>query len=221
MRIALFGGTFDPVHRGHLAVARAATRRYRLDRVLFAPADLPPHKRERPLTHFYHRLAMLALAISGEGRFVVSAVDAAGKRTRASYSVETVRRLKRSLTKGDRLFFLIGMDAFRDIATWHRPEALLKECDFIVASRPGFALRDALDALPVRLRRKAATDRKRAAIALGKTTVYLMGGVRVPVSASEVRAAARRGKSLAGLVPAPVAEYIQKTGLYRSKRKQD
>ncbi|HXE92036.1 MAG TPA: nicotinate-nucleotide adenylyltransferase [Terriglobales bacterium] len=215
MRIALFGGTFDPVHRGHLAVARAAIRRYRLDRVLFAPADLPPHKLKRPLTPFFHRLAMLALAVSGEGRFVVSAVDAAGKRTRASYSIETVRRLKRRLGKRDRLFFLIGMDAFKDIATWYRPEALLKECDFIVASRPGFSLKDAFDALPLRLKPKAIVDRKRHAIALGKTTVYLMGGVRVPVSATEVRAAARRGKSLATLVPARVAAYIRRAGLYK------
>lgn len=215
MRIALFGGTFDPVHRGHLAVARRAVRRYRLDRVLFAPADLPPHKLKRPLTPFFHRLAMLALAVSGEGRFVVSAVDAAGKRTRASYSIETVRRLKRHLKKGDRLSFLIGMDAFKDIAIWHRPEALLQECDFVVASRPGFSLKDAFDALPARLRRKAVPDRKRQAIALGKTTVYLMGGVRVPVSATQVRAAARRGRSLKGMVPAAVAKYIKRASLYR------
>lgn len=215
MRIALFGGTFDPVHRGHLAVARRAVRRYRLDRVLFAPADLPPHKLKRPLTPFFHRLAMLALAVSGEGRFVVSAVDAAGKRTRASYSIETVRRLKRHLKKGDRLSFLIGMDAFKDIAIWHRPEALLQECDFVVASRPGFSLKDAFDALPARLRRKAVPDRKRQAIALGKTTVYLMGGVRVPVSATQVRAAARRGQALKGMVPAAVAKYIKRASLYR------
>jgi nicotinate-nucleotide adenylyltransferase len=216
LRIALFGGTFDPVHRGHLAVAREAVRRYRLDRVLFAPADLPPHKLKRRLTPFFHRLAMLALAISGEGRFAVSAVDAAGKRTRASYSIETVRRLKRRLAKRDRLFFLIGMDAFKDIAIWYRPEALLNECDFIVASRPGFRLRDALDALPVRVRRKAVPDRRRQAISLGKTTVYLMGGVRVPVSATQVREAARRGQSLKGMVPATVAKYIRRAGLYRS-----
>lgn len=215
MRIALFGGTFDPVHRGHLAVARRAVRRYRLDRVLFAPADLPPHKLKRPLTPFFHRLAMLALAVSGEGRFVVSAVDAAGKRTRASYSIETVRRLKRHLKKGDRLSFLIGMDAFKDIAIWHRPEALLQECDFVVASRPGFSLKDAFDALPARLRRKAVPDRKRQAIALGKTTVYLMGGVRVPVSATQVREAVRRGRSLEGMVPAAVAKYIKRASLYR------
>ncbi|HSA93516.1 MAG TPA: nicotinate-nucleotide adenylyltransferase [Terriglobales bacterium] len=215
MRIALFGGTFDPVHRGHLAVARRAVRRYQLDRVLFAPADLPPHKLKRPLTPFFHRLAMLALAVSGEGRFVVSAVDAARKRTRASYSIETVRRLKRHLKKGDRLSFLIGMDAFKDIAIWYRPEALLQECDFIVASRPGFSLKDAFDALPARVRRKAVPDPKRQAIALGKTTVYLMSGVRVPVSATQVRAAARRGQSLKGMVPAAVAKYIKRASLYR------
>src|SRR5215475_12366380 len=123
MKIALFGGTFDPVHLGHLAVARAAADKFDLARIYFAPADLPPHKLKRKLTDFQHRFAMLALATAEDKRFVPSLLDApAGA---PNYSVETVRRLKSSLAKSDKLYFLIGMDAFADIATWRRPEALL------------------------------------------------------------------------------------------------
>src|SRR5215467_13868982 len=107
MKIALFGGTFDPVHRGHLAVARAAAKKFKLDLIYFAPADIPPHKQKRRLTDFRHRFAMLALATAGDKRFVPSLIDApTGK---PNYSVDTVRRLKAQLGKRDQLFFLIGM----------------------------------------------------------------------------------------------------------------
>lgn len=218
MRIALFGGTFDPVHNGHLAVARAAARRFRLDRILLVPSAGPPHKRSRPLTPFAHRFAMLALATAGEPRFEPSLLEADESTTH--YSIITVPRLKRTLRRGDRLFFLIGVDAFLDIATWRSPEKLLRECDFIVASRPGFRLEDVLAALPPAIRRSAMRNTRggRAAgkkISLGQTSIYLLHGVRSSVSATEVRAAARRGRPLGRLVPSAVADYIRKVGLYR------
>src|SRR5215471_21591421 len=107
MRIALFGGTFDPVHLGHLAVARVAADRFKLDRVFFAPADIPPHKQRRTLTDFRHRFAMLALATAEDKRFVPSLLDA--PTGQPNYSIETVLRLKKSLSKSDTLYFLIGM----------------------------------------------------------------------------------------------------------------
>src|SRR5215469_15164554 len=119
MKIALFGGTFDPVHRGHLAVARAAAQKFSLDLIYFAPADIPPHKQKRVLADFRHRFAMLALATAGHKRFVPSLIDA--PTGRPNYSVDTVRRLKRSLGKRDDLYFLIGIDAFKDIHTWRKP----------------------------------------------------------------------------------------------------
>ncbi|MGH9603123.1 MAG: nicotinate-nucleotide adenylyltransferase [Terriglobales bacterium] len=218
MRIALFGGTFDPVHNGHLAVARAAARRFHLDRVLFVPSGGPPHKRSRPLTPFAHRFAMLALATAGEPRFQPSLLEADDSITH--YSIITVPRVKRTLRRGDRLFFLIGVDAFLDIATWRSPEKLLRECDFLVASRPEFRLEDVLAALPPAIK-KAATRNARSgqmagkAISLGRTTIYLLDGAQSSVSATEVRAAARRGRPLGPLVPAAVAGYIRKMGLYR------
>ena len=224
MKIAVFGGTFDPVHRGHLAVARAAAERFSLAKIYFVPADVPPHKRKEPLTSFYHRYAMLALATAGEKAFVPSLIEAGegdSEQRRPSYSIETVRRIKRALGKSDRLFFLIGIDAFMDIATWRQPEDLLRECDFIVASRPGYALADVADALPQGIRPSAAVlnafkkQPAKGTIALGGTTIHILDGVREAVSATQVRAAAARGRDLPRYVPQSVAEYIRKTGLYK------
>jgi len=218
VRIALFGGTFDPVHNGHLAVARAAARRFRLDRVLFVASGSPPHKRSRPLTPFAHRFAMLALATAGETRFEPSLLEADNSITH--YSIVTVPRVKRALGRGDRLFFLIGVDAFLDIATWRSPEKLLHECDFIVASRPGFRLKDVLAALPPAAKKVATRNAGKGGVAgkslsLGRTKIYLLDGVKSSASATEVRAVARRGRSLGRLVPTAVAAYILKAGLYR------
>src|SRR5579872_1812292 len=129
MNIGLFGGSFDPIHHGHLALARAAKERCDLSRIYFVPANVPPHKQKQPLASYFHRYAMVVLATAGEKAFVPSLLEAprvaaspaaAGKsrpaEPAANYSIDTVRRLKESLKKIDRLFFLIGMDAFADIA---------------------------------------------------------------------------------------------------------
>jgi nicotinate-nucleotide adenylyltransferase len=218
--IALFGGTFDPVHAGHLAAARAAARRFSLDQVLFVPSGAPPHRRSHPLTDFAHRFAMLAQATAGRTEFVPSLLEA-GDAT-AHYSIDTVRRVKRALGRQDRLFFLIGMDAFLDISTWRSAERLLRECDFIVASRPGFRLQDALAVLPpaakqAALRNEGRSRGSKSSLSLGGTAIHLLGGVRSSVSATQVRAAARRGRSLEGMVPAAVARYIRKMKLYRRR----
>lgn len=222
MNIAVFGGTFDPVHRGHLAVAKAAAKRFSLRKIYFIPADVPPHKRKEPLTSFYHRYAMLALATAGEKAFVPSLLEARdGASPQPSYSIQTIRRVKGSLKKSDRLYFLIGIDAFMDIATWRQPQDLLRECDFIVASRPGYALADVADALPQGIRPPAAVlqafkkQPAKGTIALGGTTIHILDGVREAVSATQVRAAAARGRDLRRYVPQSVAEYIRKTGLYK------
>jgi len=218
MKIALFGGTFDPVHRGHLAVARAAAAKFSLDLIYFAPADIPPHKQKRELTDFRHRFAMLALATAGDPRFVPSLIDApTGK---PNYSVETVRRLKAGLKRSAKLYFIIGMDAFADIATWRDPVALLGECEFIVASRPGYSLGDAAGALPRELRpspARMAELRKRSSgtIAVSGATIHLLGSVAADVSSTEIRvAAARSSRQLTRLVTPEVAEYIRKEHLY-------
>jgi nicotinate-nucleotide adenylyltransferase len=217
MKIAFFGGTFDPVHRGHLAVARAAAEKFGLSLIYFAPADIPPHKQKRKLTDFEHRFAMLALATAEDKRFIPSLLDA--HTGRPNYSVETVRRLKRSLKKSDKLYFLIGMDAFKDIATWRQPERLLRECEFIVAGRPGYSLQDVGRALPVSFRPAgeifALERRANGTVCLSGATIHLLDKVHEQVSSTQIRAAARVSvKQLSRLVPQPVAEYIKKEHLY-------
>jgi nicotinate-nucleotide adenylyltransferase len=219
MKIAFFGGTFDPVHLGHLAVARAAAEKFDLATVLFAPADIPPHKQKRQLTDFQHRYAMLALACVEDKRFVPSLLDA--HTGRPNYSLETVRRLKKSLKKADKLYFLIGMDAFRDIATWYHPGALLAECEFIVASRPGFSLADIGDALPKELRpaekvlRAMRKQHSNGKVALPGAMIHVLPEVHQHVSSTQIRAAASRSvQQLSKYVPRPVAEYIKKERLY-------
>ena len=139
----------------------------------------------------------------------------------ANYSIDTVRRLKASLKKADRLFFLIGIDAFRDIAKWHEARALLAECEFVVASRPGYSLRDVAEALPEELRPAAAVTKpfhKQPAsgdLVLPGVTLHLLQGVHQNVSATAIREAAAHGKPLARWLDARVAEYVKKVGLYR------
>jgi nicotinate-nucleotide adenylyltransferase len=232
MNVAIFGGTFDPVHRGHLAVACAAQQAYKLGRIYFVPADIPPHKQRQPVTPFYHRYAMLALALRGEPRFVPSLIEApcppsanSGRRRGApearrtpSYSIDTVRKFRALLPKRDRLFFIIGIDAFLDIATWKQPEELLREVEFIVASRPGFSMAEAGSRLRALGFRNTPAQTKTG---LGRGTrkipqVHLLADVAEKASSTKVRAAAS-GRAAKGLLDEAVVEYIRKEHLYVRK----
>ena len=140
---------------------------------------------------------------------------------KVNYTIDTVRRVRASLKKADRLFFLMGIDAFRDIAKWHEARALLGECEFVVASRPGYSLRDVAEALPEGLRPAESVTKpfhKQPAsgdLVLPGVTLHLLEGVNQNVSATEIRAAAAAGKPLARWLDAGVAEYIRKVALYR------
>ncbi|MGH9564515.1 MAG: nicotinate-nucleotide adenylyltransferase [Candidatus Angelobacter sp.] len=219
MKLALFGGTFDPVHRGHLAVARAAVDRFDLGLVYFVPADIPPHKQKRQLTDFQHRFAMLALATAEDKRFVPSLLDS--HTGRPNYSIDTVQRLKRTLKKSDRLYYLIGMDAFKDISTWHQAEQLLAEVEFIVVSRPGFQLAEIGRVLPESLRPPARVlktlrnQQPEGTIALPGVIIHILPDVHERISSTQIRTAAHRPvNQLVRYVPRPVAEYIKKEHLY-------
>jgi nicotinate-nucleotide adenylyltransferase len=181
---------------------------------------------------------MVALATQDERKFVPSLLEAPGfattpvgpgalscpaERSSANYSIDTVRRLKKSLKKSDRLFFLIGIDAFRDVAKWHDASALLAECDFIVASRPGYSLRDVAESLPEDLRPPAAVTRPfrkqpaRGDLVLPGVTLHLLEGVNQSASATAIREAAAQGKPLTRWLDPRVADYIKKQGLYRKR----
>jgi nicotinate-nucleotide adenylyltransferase len=226
MNLALFGGTFDPIHRGHVVVARAAATKFGLKQVWFVPADIPPHKQKAPITPYYHRYAMVSLALSGEKEFIPSLLEApdlesGGGDRQPSYSIETVCRVKKALGKSDHLYFLIGMDAFKDIAKWYKPEELLGECDFIVAARPGYSLADVASSLPEKLRPNAAVtklfrkEKMAGPLVLPGATLHMLPETHENVSATQIRAAVERSGALKRLVPDAVAEYIHKEHLYR------
>jgi len=237
MNIGLFGGTFDPIHNGHLALARAAQERCSLRSIYFVPANVPPHKQMQPLSPYFDRYAMVVLATLGEKAFVPSLLEAPNSESLsptprknsshhqlsgANYSIDTVHRLKDTLAKSHRLFFLIGIDAFRDIATWREPEALLGECEFIVASRPGYSLADVANALPEALRPKASVTEPfskqpaRGELVLRGVTIHLLENVQHNVSATAIREAAAKERRLTKFVSPAVAEYIRKRKLYQA-----
>lgn len=236
MNIGLFGGTFDPVHLGHTALARAAMDRCQLGQIYFVPASVPPHKRPESPASFIDRYAMVVLATIGEKRFLPSLLEApgtalpqvGGKKTQsghglasANYTIDTVRRLRPALKKADRLFFLIGIDAFNEVAKWQEAEALLCECEFIVASRPGYSLADVANALPDSLRPKAEVTKPftkqpaKGDLVLPGVTIHLLENVQQNISATAIREAVSARRALTRFVDPAVAEYIKKMELYK------
>jgi nicotinate-nucleotide adenylyltransferase len=220
-RIALFGGTFDPIHIGHLAVARAAERRFHLDEIHFIPTGRPPHKHRSGLASYADRYAMVAIACADHPRFIASLAESGAGHSGSEifYSVDTVRRFKQKFHGGGaHLYFLLGADSFLHIPEWKEYETLLGLCDFIVASRPGFQV-DALRlVIPPELFARpgsANAPLDPRAIALRRTTIYVLDTVSSHVSATEVRHRLDRNDSIHGLVPPRVEEYITKQALYR------
>jgi nicotinate-nucleotide adenylyltransferase len=236
MKIGLFGGTFDPIHRGHIALAHAAREQFGLTRVLFVTANVPPHKQKQPLSAFAHRYAMVALATASEKAFVPSLLEAppesaaesgkpVGRATpAANYTIDTLRRLRQTLKKIDQVSFLVGIDAFRDIAKWHQAEALFAECEFVVASRPGYSLADVANSLPEKLRPAAHVTKPfekqpaRGDLVLQGVTVHVLNDVHQAVSATAIREAVAAGKPLGKFVDPAVADYIKKMDLYKNTR---
>jgi nicotinate-nucleotide adenylyltransferase len=215
VNIALFGGTFDPVHSGHIAAARAAQAAFSFDQVHFVSARIPPHKRDRNVTPFPHRHAMVALACAGNPAFLPSILESrAESQGEPNYSITTVRRMAAQLSPDDRLFFLIGADAFLEIATWKEPAALLDAVDFIIVSRPGFAIARAAGVIPPELQPAAMSDH---CIQLRRRRIHLLTTVEADISSSRIRELASRRQSLSGLVPDSVEEYIRKLSIYKNE----
>jgi nicotinate-nucleotide adenylyltransferase len=202
------GGTFDPIHEGHLDVARAAHTALGLSVVTLVPAHIPPH-RDQPVASTEHRVAMTKVAAS-EAWMEVSTieVDAHGP----SYTATTMDKLEQSGTDLRTLVVVTGADAFAGILSWHRAEELLDRVTFAVVSRPGHPA-PALQAHLPTLGPRMCTPSNWATRA--GASIVLVDAPTSPVSSTMVRAAVAAGQSLSGLVPAPVAAYIAAHGLYR------
>jgi len=206
-RQGLLGGTFDPIHVGHLDVAEAARRTLALDTITLLPSPSPPH-REAPGASAAHRFAMAALAAQDQSHLRLSDVefDSPGP----SYTDGTLDRLAARGVDTASLFFIIGADAFLDIASWKNFPAVLDRCHFVVVSRPGISATDLPSSLPV----LAGRMREAACTTPTEPCIFLVNAPTSPVSSTEIRERLWSGRSVAGLVPPAVEAYIEKHGLY-------
>lgn len=219
-RIAIYGGTFDPVHVGHEAVARNLTELFALDEVIFVPAYVAPHKRDRRVSPALDRYAMLALATQDERLFRVSTAEIT--KPERPYTVETLTSFCETLGDASRLFFVMGADSWEEITTWREWERVLSLTDHLVVTRPGYELPRGHVTPAVRERmvdvRGATRGRVEDELKKGRGPhVYLTDAANVQAAATDVRAAVARGEweRLGVLVAPAVAEYIRKYGLYR------
>ena len=224
MRIGLFGGTFNPIHRCHIVAATQTQRRLRLDRILFIPSGDPPHKKSLSLAPANHRLAMVRMAIGDIPGFTTT--DMEMRRPSKSYSIETVHELQNEFGPDAELFFIIGLDAFLELHTWKQASDLLRACHFVVLARPGSAftsllkmsLLPSMDRAPL-----AALDTHRAL----QVDVPLPGGMSLilfsippcPISASDIRYRLAHQLSVSNLLPEGVESYILEQQLYQQEEK--
>ena len=217
-RVALYGGTFDPVHLGHLEVARRVAELFEIERVLFVPAQIAPHKLTRAVTAPLHRYAMLVLASQNDPQLLVSTFEL--DTPDRHYTVDTIAHFQSSFGDSTELFFIMGADSWSEITTWRDWERLLTMTSHIVVTRPGYdvsnehvgaILRDRIVDL-----RRVDNDAGRIQ-QLSGARIYFTDVVNKDISATEIRHVAKEGRfdDLSKLVPQPVAEYIKKYGIYR------
>jgi nicotinate-nucleotide adenylyltransferase len=197
MKLGILGGTFDPPHNTHLLIAQAAQHSLQLAQIIFIPARQPPHKSNEPISALKDRVAMLERAIRGHAHFVISMIEA--ERPGPSYTVDTLRALRRDLAPTAELFFIMGMDSLENLPTWHQPRDLVKLCKLAVLRRPGYQVDlDALETLVPGVR----------------SSVVFVRAPESNISASEIRERCARGEPIGDLVPPAVADYITRHGLY-------
>jgi len=195
-RLGIFGGTFDPIHLGHLLIAEEFREQLQLDRVLFLPAGQPPHKSGRPISPVQHRLAMLHLAIGGEPAFGISYVDV--QRPGPCYTADSLAIL-RSQYPGDELFFLMGEDSLAALPTWRAPNRIAAQAIMAVALRPGVTIH---------------LDRVIAAVPTARDRIQLVRAPLIQIAASDIRRRVAEGRSIRYHVPREVEDYIYANQLY-------
>ena len=207
----MYGGTFDPVHTGHLEIARRVSELFEIEKLLFIPAQMAPHKIGRPVTEPIHRYAMLALATQNDPRLSISTfeLDAPNRR----YTVDTIEHFQRLFGDRSELFFIMGADSWSEITSWREWERLLTMTNHIVVTRPGYEpVTSHVGAIAGRV-----VDMRSNKRAVGRQGIFFTDVVMNDVSATNIRRLASEGRTekLKGLVPDQVLEYIRKYGIYR------
>jgi len=218
LRLGLLGGTFNPVHYGHLTMARRVRMALDFDRILFIPTGDPPHKSSQDLASATDRYEMVRLAIASESDLAISDIEL--QRPGKSYTIDTVRLLRQEYGSGTDLFFLIGLDAFLEFPTWREPTALLEICSFVVMNRPGTSFQDLTRLNLFQTLSKeslAALDAGQISqldIPLGDRRLVCLHLTPSEISASDIRKRVRTGLSVANLLPLTVESYILRHHLY-------
>lgn len=202
-RIGVMGGTFDPIHQGHLVTAEEAWKQFGLDLVLFVPSGHPPHKEERESLDPEYRYLMTVIATATNPHFSVSRMEV--DREGPSYTIDTVKEIHRVYGRNTAVFFITGADAILEILTWRKPEELLHECTFIAATRPGYDLKKLEESLPEAEKERHETDPR----------VRTMEVPALAISSTDIRLRVKTGRPIRYLVPEGVAEFIKKNGFYR------
>lgn len=215
-RIGILGGTFNPIHYGHLAASEEVRERLKLDKVLFVPSFLPPHKRKEEIPSASQRLEMVRLAVADNDHFEISEIEIS--RGGKSYTVDTIAGLRAS-DPGTEFFFITGVDSFLEIETWKDWQHLLSLCAFVVLSRPGYHFSDLLKIGFIKSARKKLLSLDRGAIQHAKIradrfTLYLEFISHYDISSTMIRKRLRRGGSVKYLLPDPVENYIIKNKIY-------
>jgi nicotinate-nucleotide adenylyltransferase len=210
-RIGLLGGTFDPIHWGHLEAAFAAETALKLMRLLVITSHVPPH-RDAPRASAFHRFAMVALAVAGRSGW--RAADLELRLDAESYTADTLRRFHERGYAPSELYFIIGADAFADIQSWKDYPDVLEYAHFVVVSRPGFPVGDLPHRLPTLAERMVTPPLDE--ISNLDTMIVLVDSPTSSVSATQIRERRGRGESISGLVPDPVRQHIEQHGLYTS-----
>lgn len=208
-RIGLLGGTFDPIHFGHLQLAEIALKKCDLHEVLFIPAATPPHKNSRNITEFQHRVNMLKMALAGQTAFKLSMLEAS--LPAPSYTIDTLTVLVQKCKKNEELFFIIGEDAFLEIDSWKAHEKLLSLINFIVSGRSGYSpeyFQLFAQSLGYFSKGQAWSDPS------GKREIFFLPTATDDISSSAVREKIRKKIPLQGLIPGDVIDYIKKYNLY-------
>lgn len=212
MRLGIFGGTFNPIHFGHLRAAEEVRYRAGLDKIIFMPAGIPPLKNEE-LVDAAHRYRMVRIATSSNPHFLVSDMEIRGKEI--SYTVNTVEKMK-GLYPEDELFFILGTDAFLDMPNWYKPNLLIEMVDFILVTRPGYNLFEIFEKSPfIKKRDLANLDEEVISLTLySQRKVYVFKVTDINISSTEIRRLLREKKSIKYLLPETVEEYIYIHNLY-------
>jgi len=215
MKWGLLGGTFDPIHTGHLRCAEEVLEIFDLNRIIFVPASKPPHKIDAAITSFHHREQMIIQAI--EGNQVFSFSDVEKRREDTSYSVETVEYILKKYMENLKLYFILGQDAFHAIQTWKDWQRLLLLCNFVVMTRPGYEDRGLEGILPADFASRFTYDDTVKGFR-GPTghVIFFRGVTFLDISSSDIRQRVREGKSIKYLVPETVRHYIVKNSLYKN-----